>query len=86
MARCSRRQRVPGGCGGRGLTPGGAVMAVPSPRCRRVCGWHGPITRWVPNPRGRLPLMAPRPLGPQVDLAVLEVGIGGAYDCTNIIR
>lgn len=22
----------------------------------------------------------------QVDLAVLEVGIGGAYDCTNIIR
>lgn len=23
---------------------------------------------------------------PQVDLAVVEVGIGGAYDCTNIIR
>lgn len=23
---------------------------------------------------------------PQVDLAVIEVGIGGAYDCTNIIR
>lgn len=22
----------------------------------------------------------------QVDLAVMEVGIGGAYDCTNIIR
>lgn len=22
----------------------------------------------------------------QVDLAVIEVGIGGAYDCTNIIR
>lgn len=22
----------------------------------------------------------------QVDLAVVEVGIGGAYDCTNIIR
>ncbi|NWW49387.1 FOLC protein, partial [Pedionomus torquatus] len=25
-------------------------------------------------------------LCPQVDLAVVEVGIGGAYDCTNIIR
>lgn len=23
---------------------------------------------------------------PQVDLAVMEVGIGGAYDSTNIIR
>ena len=23
---------------------------------------------------------------PQVDLAVVEVGIGGAYDCTNIVR
>ena len=23
---------------------------------------------------------------PQVDLAVIEVGIGGQYDCTNIIR
>lgn len=22
----------------------------------------------------------------QVDVAVIEVGIGGAYDCTNIIR
>lgn len=22
----------------------------------------------------------------QVDLAVVEVGIGGAYDCTNIVR
>lgn len=22
----------------------------------------------------------------QVDLAVIEVGIGGAYDCTNIVR
>lgn len=32
------------------------------------------------------PLMALVSLCPQVDLAVLEVGIGGAYDCTNIIR
>ena len=22
----------------------------------------------------------------QVDVAVIEVGIGGAYDCTNVIR
>lgn len=25
-------------------------------------------------------------LCPQVDVAVIEVGIGGAYDCTNIIK
>lgn len=32
----------------------------------------------------RTPDVPPVPL--QVDLAVVEVGIGGAYDCTNIIR
>lgn len=32
------------------------------------------------------PVMAPVSPCPQVDLAVVEVGIGGAYDCTNIIR
>lgn len=33
------------------------------------------------------PEPADMPSGPlQVDLAVMEVGIGGAYDCTNIIR
>lgn len=32
----------------------------------------------------RAPDVPPGPL--QVDLAVVEVGIGGAYDCTNIIR
>lgn len=31
-------------------------------------------------------LMAPVSPCPQVDLAVVEVGIGGTYDCTNIIR
>lgn len=30
------------------------------------------------------PAMPSDPL--QVDLAVMEVGIGGAYDCTNIVK
>lgn len=37
------------------------------------------------HPGAPIPLAMPS--GPlQVDLAVVEVGIGGAYDCTNIIR
>ena len=32
------------------------------------------------------PVTTPVSLCPQVDLAVVEVGIGGAYDFTNIIR
>lgn len=38
------------------------------------------------NPWGHFLLMALMSLRPQVDLAVVEVGIGGTYDCTNIIR
>lgn len=41
------------------------------------------------NPWGHMlpvALIAPVSLCPQVDLAVVEVGIGGTYDCTNIIR
>lgn len=36
-------------------------------------------------PRAPIPLVMPSG-SLQVDLAVVEVGIGGAYDCTNIIR
>lgn len=41
------------------------------------------LCSYVPAPHV-CPAIAPDLL--QVDLAVMEVGIGGAYDCTNIVR
>lgn len=51
--------------------------------------WQGPVSNHIPESMGTYAAAGSDgscvPC-PQVDLAVVEVGIGGTYDCTNIIR
>ena len=50
--------------------------------------WQGPICLSKPMGTHAAGGCVVAPVSPctQVDLALVEVGIGGAYDCTNIIR
>lgn len=62
--------------------------AYPLPRTLCVSFGEGNLSR-LGAPMWDLGTLKPVAMlsGPlQVDLAVVEVGIGGAYDCTNIVR